>query len=141
MVVTSILKPFGKSKIVTCHFGDCGCKMTTNIDVQIKEITEKTTMNKIEIIKKKEYFDISYTYEPFHKTKCVACDMCHPFHSFSEDEKEDHENGDIIVKNKLTECMIENLLKKNKELEKTSGNTCGIDYKIRIMWGLSYLWD
>ena len=85
----------------------------------------------------KSYYDISYEYV-FNGDK-NSRNKIHPFY----DGKEIHEDaeGVIIIKNKMTEIMIEYLLYSDEELENVSGTTTAQAYRTNIMSGLAKLWD
>ena len=54
---------------------------------------------------------------------------------------EDHKDGEIFIKNKLSDVLIECLFMSNEELSLISGNTTPSDYKLNIMMCISNLWD
>ena len=85
----------------------------------------------------KSYYDISYEYV-FNGDK-NSRNKINPFY----DGKEIHEDaeGVIIIKNKMTEIMIEYLLYSDEELENVSGTTTAQAYRTNIMSGLAKLWD
>lgn len=85
------------------------------------------------------YYETTYAYFPKHHN-CDSCNSCNPFNQFDQHDESSKE-GEIFVKNAMTTQMINNLLKSKKKLEKETGNTDGNEYKIRILWCISYLWD
>jgi len=85
----------------------------------------------------KSYYDISYKYK-FDGDK-NSRDKIHPFYDGKEIQ-EDAE-GVIIMKNKMTEIMVEYLCSNDKELEELSGATTAQAYRTCIMLGLAKLWD
>ena len=93
----------------------------------------------IRVTLKNNYYETTYTHIPKHES-CEHCNLCHPFLNLMNNEDE-CEEGEIIVKNPMTTEMINNLLKPKKELEKEIGNTDGDEYKKRILWCISHLWD
>ena len=85
----------------------------------------------------KSYYDISYEYV-FNGDK-NSRNKIHPFYDGREIQEEDE--GVIIIKNKMTEIMIEYLLYSDEELENVSGTTTAQAYRTNIMSGLAKLWD
>lgn len=63
----------------------------------------------------------------------------HPFYNNQELLK--HKEGDIILKNIMTEQMIKYLFMDETELDKYSGSTSATCYKKRIMIALTNFWD
>ena len=82
----------------------------------------------------KQYYYIDYH---FHFNSDDT--SCHPFYK-EEHMLENHYDGEIIYKNKMTEEMINYLLMSNKELEPITGFTNSASYKCNIMKCLTYLW-
>ena len=84
---------------------------------------------KVEINEKK-YDDSSiYYYISYHTDEI---NMAHPF--YDKEELMEHLEGDIIIKNSMTEKMIEYLLMDENELEKYSGNIRKKDLKIDSLY-------
>ena len=53
----------------------------------------------------------------------------------------EHIDGDLIVKNSMSEKLIEYLLMGFDELEEFTGNSTPQGYKGNIMRAITYLWD
>ena len=49
--------------------------------------------------------------------------------------------GDIIIKNKLTDQLVNFLIMDNNELEEVSGSTNSNDYKRSVIEAISLFWD
>lgn len=81
----------------------------------------------------KEYFDITYTYS-FEGNEEMR-QFVQPLYK-SEDS-----DGVIVVKNAMTELMVDYLLKEPEELEKVSGTSTAQHYRTVIMENLCRLWD
>lgn len=85
-------------------------------------------------------YDISYNYEysPGEQSK-----RAYPFFysNISKELNKENIEGVIVLKNSLTEKLIEYLLMEPKELEKQIGNTWWVQYKIKIMESLMLLWE
>jgi len=94
-----------------------------------------------------QYYDISYNFY-FVKSEKNSINeqnnfkkLSHPFNlnpyidSFQEYE------GDIIVKNEMTDIMIEYLLMDDDKLSKFTGHTTTQKYRQNIMWSLCMFWD
>ncbi len=83
-------------------------------------------------IDEKTYFDITYT---------------HTFHGdeesrpFVEPWDEDDKDGVIVVKNAMTQIMVDYLLAEPEDLVKVSGTSSAQQYRTIIMKNLSQLWD
>jgi hypothetical protein len=78
-------------------------------------------------------YDYSYGTQPDSK-------KLHPF--FGKPRLyTDHSDGEIIVKNKISEAQVEYLLMDTKELEKHTGNTCVYRYIMVIMKQIMLAWD
>lgn len=90
---------------------------------------------KVEINEKK--YDNSIYYYISYQTDQI--NIAHPF--YNNKELMEHIEGDIIIKNSMTEKMIEYLLMDENELENYSGNTSAMDYKKNIMIDLVRFWD
>ena len=103
------------------------CDVTTNVKlVRYEDLSE--------------YYYISYEYVFSNKNlKEKEIDDCHPF--YGNLELMDHINGDIIVKNSMSEQIIEYLLMGFDELEEFSGRSTPQGYKGNIMRAITYLWD
>lgn len=85
------------------------------------------------------YYDISYYYTFSDETE--KSKRAHPFFYNKKIIESDDINGVIIIKNKMTESMVEYLLMDADKLSKCIGNTWWIQYKIKIMESLNLLWD
>ena len=85
------------------------------------------------------YYDITYTYK--YSSNSPEAQRAHPFKYNPKIRESDDINGVIVIKNKLTETMIDYLLMDKDELSKQIGNTWWIQYKIKIMEALNLFWD
>jgi hypothetical protein len=101
-----------------------------NVDIKIEEKL---------YVDGKSYYDISYEYV-FNGDK-NSRNKIHPFYDSESKEIQDDVEGVIILKNKMTEVMVEYLLYSNEELENVSGTTTAQAYRINIMLSLAKLWD
>ena len=63
--------------------------------------------------------------------------ICHPLYN----NYKTHLDGDIVVKNKITEALVEYLLFDDQELSKYSGSTSVMSYRGAIMRNIANLWD
>ena len=90
-------------------------------DIKIKVSEKKRTL---------DYYSVSYSYKEKNYNPMSN------FLSFK-----DHEDGEIIVKNEMTEKMIKYLMMDVDQLSELTGCTTPLDYKLRIMVSFSYLWD
>ena len=87
-----------------------------------------------------EYYYISYEYVFSNKNlKEREIDDCHPF--YGNPELMEHIEGDLIVKNSMSEKLIEYLLMGFDELEAFTGRSTPQGYKGNIMRAITYLWD
>ena len=101
------------------------------------DLTVRVNINKYE--NGNEYYYINYScIYSFDKNGSGLC--AHPFNSFP-DLLENNADGEIIIKNSLSDKLIEYLLMNFNELEKYSGNSTGIRYKISIMRSIANFWD
>ena len=107
---------------------DSNDKSYYNVDIKIEEKL---------YVDGKSYYDISYEIK-FNGDK-NSRNKIHPFYDGREIQEEDEEV--IIIKNKMTEIMVEYLLYPSEELEKVSGTTTAQAYRTNIMLGLAKLWD
>jgi hypothetical protein len=103
------------------------CDVTTNVkEIQYEDGTE--------------YYYISYEYVFSNETlKPGEIDDCHPF--YESPDLIEHIDGDIIVKNSMSEQIIEYLLMGFDELEAFTGRTTSQGYKGNLMRAITYLWD
>ena len=90
----------------------------------------------------KPIYDISYYYNiPNISTDNYKLSLrAHPFF-YSKNIKEEDKEGVIVFKNSMTDKLVEYLLMDPEELEKISGNTYWVQYKIKIMESLALFWD
>ena len=87
-----------------------------------------------------EYYYISYSYVFSDKRLGKdEIDESHPF--YGHPEFMEHINGDIIVKNTMSEKIIEYLLMGFDELEEFTGRSTPQGYKGNIMRAITYFWD
>tara|TARA_B110000495_G_C22608380_1_gene363291 strand:+ start:146 stop:568 length:423 start_codon:yes stop_codon:yes gene_type:complete len=87
-----------------------------------------------------EYYYIEY--KPLFSNKDLETeeiDDSHPF--YGNDILKEHIDGDIIIKNFMTEQMVEFLLMPYDDLEQFSGLSSPQRYKSNIMCALTYFWD
>lgn len=113
----------------------CTCKnsgINVTIDVELKQYNGSN----------QKYYDISYKYQfpgaSNPKTKMCPHDVKFPLH---EKKYKDHQDGECVAANEMTKQMINYLLMDVDELEKYSGTTTGLEYKIKIMKNLTLLWN
>ena len=87
-------------------------------------------------------YDITYKYNiPYNSEEDLEkSKRAHPFF-YSKNITEDDKEGVIVFRNSLTEKLVEYLLMNKEELEKISGNTWWLQYKIKIMETLAIFWD
>lgn len=92
-----------------------------NITVKEKTVDEKS------------YFDITYThtFEGDEESR----PFCEPW------DDDDDKDGVIVVKNAMTQIMVDYLLADPEELVKVSGFSTAQHYRTIIMKNLSRLWD
>lgn len=64
----------------------------------------------------------------------------HPMH-YDEDFIENHNDGDIIVQNELSDKLIEFLIMNNDDLQEKSGTVHVIEYRKQIIKTISLFWD
>ena len=101
-----------------------------NLRIAVIEMTYESGLN---------YYDISYFYtfsDEGEETK-----RAHPFFYNKKILESDDVHGLILVKNKMTETMLEYLLMDPDELGKEIGHSWWMQYKIKIMETLSLFWD
>lgn len=91
-----------------------------------------------------EYYRIGYT----HKFVDIDNKMIdnppivYP-HPFADEDigLAEFSNGNLIVKNTLTEQMLEFLMMTTNKLQKLIGNSCAEDYRKTIMHDIAKKWD
>lgn len=94
---------------------------------------------------KPHWYYISYEYEFISKksgkTKKIENSFKHPSNPFfgMPDAVEEYE-GTIILKNTMTEKMVEYLLLPIDEISKISGTRCPFEYKRQIMKSIALFW-
>ena len=87
-----------------------------------------------------EQYHITYENKFSNKnTKLGTIDSSHPFY-YNKDLHE-HMDGDIIIKNEMTEKMIQMLMMDSADLEKYTGLSTPERYRSNIMCSLTYFWD
>jgi hypothetical protein len=84
----------------------------------------------------KIFYDISYDCK--FRGEQTSKNKIHPFYNGKDIEDDE---GVILIKNKMTEIMVEYLLKTSEDLEKEIGLSTVQGYKTCIMLGLAKLWD
>jgi hypothetical protein len=84
-------------------------------------------------IGEKTYFDITYTHT------FEGDEESRPFVEPWDDD--DDKDGVIVVKNAMTQIMVDYLLADPEELVKVSGTSSSQQYRTIIMKNLSRLWD
>lgn len=115
---------------------------TTN---QYCDLTIKVVENKYEdiirdgVIRKKgdTFYYITYTY---NYGEHPDSRKCHPFYG-NKRLYTDYSDGEIIVKNKISEAQIDYLLMPMDKLAEFTGNTCARQYIIIIMKQITLAWD
>ena len=60
---------------------------------------------------------------------------------FAENNLEEHFEGEIIIRNEMTESMIKFLMMDEDELQTHIGTACPKQYKKKIMHNIHNLWD
>ena len=85
------------------------------------------------------YYDISYNYN--FSDESQEAKRAHPFFYNKKIMESDDTKGVIIIKNKMTETMVEYLLMESKKLGKEIGHSWWMQYKIKTMEALNILWD
>ena len=102
----------------------------------------KIIVKELEYENKKICFDITYKYK-FIKSDDISnfendtvLVNAHPFQHNIESA-----DGDIIIKNAMTEKMIEYLLMDENELVKESGYSTAQRYRVNIMNSIALFWD
>lgn len=78
-------------------------------------------------------YDIGYTYT-YHGEESSR-KMIQPLY------KEEDYDGVIVIKNAMTEIMVEYLLKDTDDLQQVTGTTTAQHYRLQIMRNLNMLWD
>jgi len=117
----------------TCNWDNIENIPYYNIKIIVKEM---------EYENKKIYFDISYKYKFIKSTDVAHFENdrilihAHPFAN-----NMDSADGDIIIKNEMTEKMIDYLLMDDEELLKNTGCSTVQRYRINIMKSITLLWD
>ena len=112
-----------------------------------KTITNITVTLKYYVNEKRFYYYVDYEYTNFKESKEYKelndTDLLHshPFYGFSEDRISSSKNGVIVVKNSMTETMINYLLMKDQELANHIGRAIPSAYKVNIIRSLDNLWD
>ena len=93
-------------------------------------------------IENKNIYDITYQYNiPQIEGVDYSYSLrTHPFF-YSKEIQDDDKEGVIVNKNPMTEQLVKFLLMDKSELEKHTGGTYWIQYKIKIMESLAKFWD
>lgn len=120
----NIVNEFNSNIIFTSPYdskSDINCK----IKVNIKELVYPRGIY---------YYRISYT-------NTFSNNVFNEAHPFYNSDLKDHIDGDIVLKNEMTEVMIKYLLMNEDELALYSGNSTPMYYRGVIMKNLAYLWD
>lgn len=84
--------------------------------------------------------DLLMNRKKYNEENSLQLDSLNPFCKDRE-YFEDHINGEIIVKNELSNILIKYLLMDFEELSKHSGSVTPQNYKLSIMKSISLLWD
>ena len=84
-----------------------------------------------------------FTHEKILNSPCKKKDQIFSLNPHFDDKLfyENHIEGEIIIKNSLSEQLIKYLLMDIKELSKYCGNSDPLYYKANIMKSISFLWD
>jgi hypothetical protein len=88
-------------------------------------------------VKEEKYDNGNVFYYISYKT--VNFNSAHPF--YSEKYFREHDEGDIVFKNSLTETLINYLFMDESELSKITGATTPLSYKGQVMKSLALLFD
>ena len=112
-----------------------------------KTVTRITVTLKYYAHEDRYYYYVNYDYTNFKESKeykeSDETDLlyCHPFYGFSKDRIASSKEGVIVVKNSMTETMINYLLMKDEELASQIGRAVPSAYKVNIIQSLDNLWD
>ncbi len=85
------------------------------------------------------YYDISYNYN--FSDESQEAKRAHPFFYNKKILESNDVVGVIIIKNKMTETMVEYLLMESEKLGNEIGYSWWMQYKIRTMEAINLLWD
>ena len=96
------------------------CKVGIKVDEILYDTGEK-------------YFDIGYTYD-YHGEESSRR-LIQPLY------KADDHDGVIVLKNTMTEVMVDYLLMDDEDLQKVAGSSTAQHYRLQIMRNLNMLWD
>ena len=87
-----------------------------------------------------EYYYISYEYVFSDKNLTIGeIDECHPF--YGNNDLIEHMEGDVLVKNSLSDKLVEYVLMGFDELSEFTGHSTPQGYKGNIMKAITYFWD
>lgn len=106
------------------------CRVTINV-------TEKVSNNS-------NVYDIGFKYDDVYTNGVLSeVDEIRSPHPFASCDKSmlDFCDGEIVVKNAITEQMVKFMMMDNEELDKHSGTTDPQHYRTIIMFNLMKLWD
>lgn len=113
-----------KKDITFTHPYDRFSSEWCKIKINVKEI--KYNENEI-------YYNVTYcnTFSENIPNTCHPLHITHPTHI----------DGDIIIKNNITDALIESLFMNNDELSKICGKSSPMSYRGAIMKNIANLWD
>jgi hypothetical protein len=128
MTQTKILKftnPFNTRCNTTCY---------TKVTIEVFSYDDSET----------EYYQIGYKHKFVDTDNKVIVNppIVYP-HPFADEDKTlaEFSNGNLIVKNKLTDQMIEFLMMTSNKLQKLIGNSCVEDYRKTIIHDIAKKWE
>ena len=112
-----------KKTVIFTHPYDFNSDEWCEITMNIKEIETKDNT----------YYYLTYANQYSHG----EINVCHPLYT----NYKTHVDGDIIVKNKITDALIEGLIMDDSELSKISGKSTPMCYRSSIMRNIANFWD
>lgn len=90
-----------------------------------------------------QFYDISYKWSYNDWSHNESENPGFQYHPFVDNPNflENHNDGEIICKNELTDVLVKYLLMDFGEMKLLSGHTRAIDYKKSILESISLFWD
>ena len=103
----------------------------------------------IHIVSVRHYFDVSYEYTYVVDGKVISNDRSlpvtiqktNPFYNYRDKISDDSLKGVIVLSNRVTNAIIEQLLMIDNELYNEISNMCASQYRGQLMYILSTFWD
>jgi hypothetical protein len=99
----------------------------------------RITVIEMTYVSGQKYYDISYFYT--FSSEDDDSKRAHPFFYNKKFIESDDVNGVIVIKNPMTEEMVNMLLMDVNKFNKCIGHTWWMQYKIKIMESLNTFWD